>query len=277
MNSTGGTDFDMVFLNFAGDALAAQYSISVTQPNPQSLRLTRRVDQQQYAEVLREVMYENTADEPGSVVRSVVFTIVDSIGFIGTATTNVQIIPTNDRAVINFSGGPRSLSFSEHTRQSVSLFDENDNITDSDGDSLQWLSIHITPGIDEYDILTAEEGETGLTVTVTATGEGEVLLNISGYAAFSVYESVLSTVTFVNMFPGISQAQRNVEVVAFDGETPSAIHPITIAIVGFNDPPMCFFDQEETVPYAHLPPSSSTPSQPEGFSVSTLDLASFPL
>ncbi len=215
----------------------------MTQINDQMLQFTGREDQQAYDDILIEVMFENTADEPGAVTRQVLFSITDDVGRVITATASVQIIPTNDRAVITFAGGPRRLVYNEFRRQPIRLFNESDTITDSDGNALDWLSITLTPGVDINDTLSAEEGDSGLTVMNVTQPSGEVLLNISGYASFSAYEGVLDTVTFSNVFPGLSQVDRVIQVVTFDGMTESADHTITIFIVGFNDPPMCYFGQ----------------------------------
>lgn len=186
-------------------------------------------------------MYENIADEPGNVTREVLFTIMDEVGFVSMATATVSIVPTNDQAIITFAGGPRNLLYDEFVRTPINLFNASDTITDSDGNSLEWLTIRLAPGVDPNDVLAADAGNTGLTVTVTTESNGEIFLNISGNADLSLYESVLNSVTFVNVFPGIAQDTRRLDVVTFDGETASGVHPITIAIGGFNDPPMCFF------------------------------------
>lgn len=213
----------------------------------QTLLLTGEAAQGVYENALNEIMFENVADEPGSVVRQVIFTIMDRDGFISTAVTTVQIVPTNDQAILNFAGGPRVLVYDEQSRLPINLFDPNDAITDSDGDSLEWLSVILTPGIDANDRISADAGITGLVVTVSSTDDGEVFVNISGNANFPAYESVLNSITFVNTFPGISQENRLIQVVTFDGETRSPTYTITITIGGFNDPPMCFFGQVVSV------------------------------
>jgi hypothetical protein len=240
---TGDATADVVFLSeLIGTSLAAQYGIQVMAVDTLTLRLTGQAPQAEYGDVLSEIKYENTADEPGNVTREVQFTIEDNDGFISMATTRVTIIPTNDRAIITFGDGTRSLVYDESARIPLNLFNENDTITDSDGNTLDWLAIRLTPGVDSSDVIAVDVEGTGLMVTTTTASDGEVLLNISGNADLSDYESILNSVTFVNVFPGMAQAPRRLEVVTYDGETPSAVHPITIAIDSFNDPPLCFFN-----------------------------------
>lgn len=236
-----GDASDRIFLSFLGEALAIQHGIQVIEVNSQALRLTGLAPQDNYEDILSDIMYENTADEPGSVSREVLFAIMDDDSFVSTATTIVTIIPTNDKAIINFDGGARNLVYDEFSRTPLDLFRENDTITDSDGNTLEWLTVSLEPGVDPNDVLAADAGDTGLTVTITPAGDGEILLNISGNGTFAAYKSVLNTVTFVNLFPGMEQETRRLAVVTFDGETQCADSHITIAITGFNDPPMCFF------------------------------------
>lgn len=243
-----------MFISEIGQVFASQFGIEVTEVSQHIIRLTGQAPQTDYEEILGDVMYENVADEPGDITRRVLFSITDINDFVSTATTTVSILPTNDRAIITFVGGPaQNLRYDELTRSPINLFNESDTITDSDGNSLEWLTIHLTPGVDPNDALAASAGSTGLTVTVVAFGDGEILLNVSrtvpifgspGNAELALYESVLESVTFVNDFPGVILGeQRRIEVVTFDGETMSDVHPITITIDGYNDPPMCFFNE----------------------------------
>ena len=241
--SSGGPS-DRVYLSFIGEAFAAQHGINVTTVNPQTLRLTGRAPQGNYGDILSEILYENSANEPGSVTREVLFAIVDiGFGFVSTATTFVTIIPVNDKANINFAGGARNLEYDEFSRTPLNLFNANDTITDSDGSTLEWLAIRLEPGVDPNDVLAADAGGTGLMVAITRVGNGEILLNISGDGTFAAYESVLSSVTFVNLFPGMENDTRILNVVTFDGETRCEDRHITIDIGGFNDPPLCFFGE----------------------------------
>lgn len=210
----------------------------------QTLRLTGLAPQPDYEDVLSEVTYENTADEPGDVTHQALFTIEDEDGVVVTATATVHVVSTNDQAILTFAGGSRDLTYDEFLREPIALFEGNDGITDSDGDTLVWLTVQITPGVDINDVLAADTGDTGLMVSVVMSDDGEVLLNISGKAEHALYESVLTSVTFVNTFPGMAQDERRLEVVTFDGETESDTYYITIAIDGFDDPPMCSFTQE---------------------------------
>lgn len=251
-------------MDFIGQAVASSVGIAVMKVSNEMLVLSGRVSNDDYETVLAEIFYENTAEEPGSVTRLIQFTILDEEEYISMATTSIQIIPTNDRAELDLVGGtPRTLTFDEAARTPLNLFQPNDNITDFDGNSLEWLSIQLTPGVDLGDILTAEEEGTGLEMTVESYNDGATLLNISGNADLSAYETVLKSVTFLNTFPGISRAPRTFEIVLFDGETESVTYMITVNIEDFNDPPICFFGEVVSTYTAQLPPTLSLTLSPQ--------------
>ena len=239
-----GDESDRIFLSFLGGAFASDHDIEVTEIDQHTLYLSGLVPQPNYEDVLSEVTYENTADEPGDVTRQVLFLIKDEDGVVVTATATVQVVSTNDQAILTFAGGSRDLIYEEIVRRPISLFEGNDNITDSDGETLAWLTVRVTPGIDINDVLAADAGSTGLMVSVVTSADGEVFLNISGRAQHALYESVLTSVTYVNTFPGMELDERRLEVVAFDGERESDTYYITITIDAFDDPPICSFTQQ---------------------------------
>lgn len=218
-------------------------------PSNQMIVMTGTAAQEDYANVLSEVMYENTAEEPGDMTLRVVFTIEDNSGFINTATTTINVISTNDRAIITLADPPRVLTFDEQRRVPIQLFNGNDSITDTDGNTLQWLTITLSPSVDINDTLNASVAmDTGLEVHMS---EDLMSLNISGTASLSMYQTALQSVNFTNTFPGLTPGIRNIEVVAFDGETPSVVQTISVNVSDFDDPPMCFFNQLVTKSLSH--------------------------
>ena len=191
-----------------------------------------------YITVLSNVTFVNDADEPGPSNRTIVFELTDDRGFSFTASTLVFIIPTNDPAVFTFNNSV--VVFDEMARTPVKLFQPNDTLTDPDGNTLWWLTVQIWPSVDEMDILSADP-DTSNSVDVDLNADMD-MLNISGYANFSIYEMVLQTVTFSNLFPGINLANRTIRIVTFDGETESPPTLINLRIDAFDDIPMCYFN-----------------------------------
>jgi len=231
---------DIIFVNKFGRALADQYDIRISQINDQTILFNMTSSLQQYNDVLREVMYDNTAEEPGDGTRVVVTTITDEAGNLVSAYTTINITSTNDPATI--FQGERTLTFNERTRIPLSLFNSTDTISDPDDSMLTWIYIAITNesvGRFGYDTLMADYGATNLQIT----NETRTSLNISGMASFKDYESVLQTVTFSNIYPGIEGHTRTVIIQTFDGQGPPGNQTIRINIAPFNDPPICYFGE----------------------------------
>ena len=226
---------DVIFVEEPGRLVAQQHNISITRVSMQELLIYNEAPQSVYQYILREVYYENNADEPGRVERTINFTINDG-NFYSTAFTTVDVIPTNDPAFVNLT--ERALTFNEATRSPVNLFGQEDSLVDLDGDTLQWVTIEIVSPIDPNDVLVADVRGTGLTVNFN----GSRLLNISGDGNFTQYEAVLSTVVYFNNFPGMDLADRVINVFTFDGMTVSFVQSVNVTILPFDDQPMCYFN-----------------------------------
>ena len=237
----GSTSSDIIFVSDSGKALAAIGSgIQIFQINNYTILFNTTSSLGHYTDVLRNVIYDNTAEEPGDGTRVVMTAITDDVGNIVSAYTTINIISTNDPAII--FQGERILTFNERTRMPLSLFYSTDTISDPDGSTLTWIYISITNetvGRFGFDMLTADYTATNLLVT----NESSTTLNISGTASFLDYELVLQTVTFSNIYPGIEDHPRVVTVQTFDGEGPPGNLTIRINIASINDPPICYFGQ----------------------------------
>ena len=226
---------DIIFVEEPGQLVAEQHNISITRVSMQELLISNEAPQSVYQDILHEVYYVNTADEPGRVERTINFTINDGI-FSSTAFTTVDVIPTNDPPFVNFT--QQALTFNEATRSPVNLFGQEDSLVDLDGDTLQWVTIEIVSPNDPNDVLVADVRGTGLTVNFN----GSRRLNISGDGNFTQYEAVLSTAVYFNNFPGMDLAERVINVFTFDGMTVSFVQSVNVTILPFDDQPMCYFN-----------------------------------
>ena len=235
--SADNTTDDIIILQDIGWVLANTSGIDISQPDPGTLMLTNEAPQSTYQAILREVYFQNTADEPGNVERLIQFTITDGT-FTSVAFTTVNIIPTNDPAFLNFT--IRELTFNEMTRTPVRLFSQSDVLVDPDpnGGMLQWLTVEIVSPDDPNDRLVANALDTGLTISHNASR----LLNISGNGNFIQYQSTLATVMYYNNFPGMNTTNRVINILTFDGMTISFVHSVFISVIPFDDPPMCYFE-----------------------------------
>ena len=262
---------DLLFLSERGENLTTEYGLTFTAIDSLTLSFTGMAPQANYQDILSEIFFQNTAEEPCNrvsvpcqVFRNVSFLIIDGT-FNDTATTMVTIESTPDPAFFDFGNNTvsRVIVYNEVTREPVHLFQPGDDIIDPDNtaNTLEWLTVEVrpltgivdssmrvaraivtSPPVENMDMLSIDTGDTGLQASFTIDEEtGSILLNISGVANFSTYLEVLQTLTYVNTFPGLENITRVIEVVTFDGTAESQPQQISVEIQPFNDPPMCYF------------------------------------
>ena len=201
---------------------------------------------QHYIEILSSITFVNLADEPEDTTRTVVFDLVDDEDFAFNASTFINIIPTNDPAILNINNS--IVIFNEMAQVPVNLLQSSDTLTDSDGtNSLSWLTVTIIPPIDEFDVLSVDTGASNLEIHPISNG-----LNITGYANFSVYTSILQNLTFFNPSPNINVANRSIHFITFDGEIESPPTEITVVIDSFDDIPVCYFTTTVSICYRFI-------------------------
>ncbi len=120
----------------------------------------------------------------------------------------------------------------------VHITDIDAEVTDEEGDPIQWLTATVTSGFKSGDILSADT--TGTNITVTFDADAGVL-KFSGQDSLANYTKVLRTVTYTcgkdNQNP-IDTPQRVVEFVANDGNNDSNKVISTITVVAVNDAPV---------------------------------------
>ncbi len=235
----GAQPSDRIILSANGSNLANNLGIAVVEDN-QSINVSGVAAQSMYTTILGQVNFVNNEDEPGDRSVSINFTIMDD-EFVAMATSTVQLMSTNDPIFVSFYP-TKNLTYDEESQQPLSLF-QTDTLSDSDGDTLQNITISIANIFDENDQLAAEAGDLDLEVTVSNSSGAAHTLVLSGDASLDVYETVLRSVTFISTFPGLNTYQRNITVVTCDGITESPPHYILLDIVPFDDPSICYFNQ----------------------------------
>ena len=194
---------------------------------------------QHYIDILSNVTFVSLADEPGYTNRTVLFELVDERGFSFSASTLVVIVPTNDPTVFSFNNSV--IIFNETARIPVNLLRANDTLIDPDSSHLQWLTVEIRPSINVMDALFADPENSNLQIDTSTSTNNNFLLTITGFANFSVYQTVLQTLTFYNPFPGINLTNRSIHLVTFNGETVSPPTIVNVHIDSFDDVAVCHF------------------------------------
>lgn len=185
----------------------------------------------QYQAFFRGVTYRNTSDNPNVAPRVVSLFANDGTGR-GLATRTINLVAVNDSPVVTPTA-------------TILLYTENDppTIVDpalvlGDPDSTQFVDATVAIGnyVANQDRLafTASNGITG--VFSIATG----VLTLSGTATIAQYQTVLRTVTYVNLSDNPDTTDRPITFTLNDG---NAVNPLgfnsrIVRIIPVNDPPV---------------------------------------
>ena len=196
-----------------------------------------------FVSALRLIRYFNNASNPTPGSRMVEFSIFDG-ELSAIATTEVVVKVVNDAPVVDLNG-PNSPGFNYQTSfteegPAINLFPLSLTISDSDNTMLSMLTVRILmPGNrpEERLLLTASSDSiSSMFDTETST------LLLDGLAAISEYERLLRLVQYENLADEPSGPQRQLQVVASDGELDSVAAMVTVLFVYVNDPPSVVLD-----------------------------------
>ena len=192
-----------------------------------------------FVSVLRLISYLNNASSPSPGPRVVQFVVSDG-DLAATAQTEVQVEVINDAPVVDLNG-PLSpgvnyqTSFTEEG-PAIALVPSAVTLLDSDNAMLSSLSVRIVaPGNRLVERLTL----TALSDSISSNFDVDSsILLLSGEATISEYERVLQSVQYENSADEPSGLQRQIQVIASDGELESLPAVVTVTFVYVNDPPL---------------------------------------
>lgn len=220
-----------------------------------NITVTGRASQDVYEAIAEGVLYwKNSSFQPLSLDATVCFTLFDDV-YDAMECTEVIIVNVNDPPVISVSAA--LVQYDESSRQPVPTFSgltiHDPDATPSD---IVLALVEIDPVVDSNDALAIAHNTFGASL-LNITEEGKSI-SIRGQANSSVYEAVLATVTFVNLDPEPDLSNRTLTLVVYDGMNSSLPAIVTVSILPFDDPPVCFFGSSEVgalVTYSYnLPP-----------------------
>ena len=231
-------------LDIGSEYLLAQppASIALQRVSPGELRFFGSAPISDYIMALR-VQYLNNASNPTPGPRSVEFLISDG-ELSAVAISEVLVVVVNDAPSVDLNG-PLSqgvdyqISFTEEG-PAVNLASSSATISDSDDVMLSSLTIRIlTPDNRMNERLTVTS--TSGSISSRFDSESFTLL-LSGQAPISEYERLLRSVQYENSADEPSGQQRQLQVVANDGELESVPAVVTVLFVYTNDPPVVILD-----------------------------------
>ena len=203
----------------------------------------------QYLDALRALRYRNLQDEPVQTSREIQFTVYDmGLKFVNVplVITNVTVVPTNDRPVLDLDSSSStrhtSVEFHEEEGQVRLLTGTSQSITDPDSAQVIRAVVKFTvrpDGMSE----TLQLDSAGLITVVSETFESESgTLTLDGTHSFSEWLEVLRRVEYVNTYgdPDENTIRQVSMQVVDDGGAISEPAFVNISVIPYNNPPVIY-------------------------------------
>lgn len=221
-------------------------NLTLVRDGTSNITVTGRASRDVYEAIAEGVLYwKNSSVQPLSLAATVCFTLFDDV-FEAMNCTEVTIVNVNDSPVVSVSGS--LVQYDESSGQPVPTF-SGLIIHDPDPAASVIFSalVEIDPVVDPNDVLAIADNTFGASL-LNITEKGQSIF-IRGQANSSVYEAVLATVTFVNLDPEPDLSNRTLTLVVYDGVTSSLPAIVTVSILPFDNPPVCFFGSSQVRRY----------------------------
>ncbi|MEO8381418.1 MAG: Ig-like domain-containing protein, partial [Acidobacteriota bacterium] len=185
-----------------------------------------------YQTALRNVLYNNTSDNPSTATRTVSWQVNDGAGVNNlstTVTSTINIAPVNDAPVLTAGA---TLTYTEG--DPATALDTTVTVNDADSANITGATVQITGNyVNGEDVLSfATLGPiSGSFAPATGT------MTLSGTDTLANYQAALRTVKYNNTATSPSTLQRTVTWIATDGVTPSSGVTSFINVVSINTAP----------------------------------------
>lgn len=217
-------------------------SLTFTRDGSSNITVTGEASRDVYEMIAEGTTYQKISQfQPLSLAATVCFTLFDDV-YAARECTKVTVENVNDPPVVTVSAS--LIQYNESSRQPVAIFTGlTINDPDPESNSIYWAFVEFDPEVDPNDALDLASnipGASHLNITV----ETQSIL-IKGQANSSVYEAVLTTTTFANLDRELDLSNRTLTLVVSDGKANSFPAKVTVQILPFDDPPVCFFGLSE--------------------------------
>lgn len=221
-------------------------SLTCTRDGSSNITVTGEASRDVYEMIAEGATYQKILQvQPLSLAATVCFTLFDDV-YAARECTEVTVENVNDPPVVTVSAS--LIQYNESSRQPVAIFT---SLTiydpDPESNSIYRAFVEFDPEVDPNDTLDLASnipGASHLNITV----ETQSIL-IKGQANSSVYEAVLTTTTFANLDRELDLSNRTLTLVVSDGKANSSPAKVTVQILPFDDPPVCFFGLSEVRRY----------------------------
>jgi hypothetical protein len=191
-----------------------------------------------YQTVLRTVTYSNSTTPPNPTSRDVTFVANDgTANSTPVAHATVAVVPIDAPPVVDLNGAGAGIdnnaSFTED-QPAVAIAPSAD-VSDSDDANLESMTVTLTNRPDGISELLAATATGGITVDAYNSSTGVLLIHGTGTVAD--YQTILRSVTYNNTSNTPDTTQRDVTVVANDGQEDSPSATSHVSVTQTNDAP----------------------------------------
>ena len=226
--------FQQIDNGFEYLVLSDTNGLTISENTPTSLVLSGTKTVLSYLSIIKSIKYINNASEPTEGERLVSIIVSD-----GEATTEafvfLNITLRNDPPVISIT--TESVSFIENG-PAIAVFPDAIQITDSDSAILSSVFVEIVNPVDQSNEYLFWNGTLNLTVNENMTSA----LVLQGNSSTELFENALSSIYYRNEAENPSSVERQVKVIASDGNLNSTPVYIIVNIALLNSPPEIVLD-----------------------------------
>lgn len=174
------------------------------------LTLTGTTTSANYQTAVRSVTYQNTSQNPGTLQRTVSFSVNDGTTSGNTVTRNITVAAVNNAPVLAAIEGA---ALSYNTGAGVAITSST-TLTDPDNANMTGAVVQITGNYSSGQDLLLFTNQNGISGTWTA---GTGTLTLSGSASVASYQTAIRSIKFQNSSPAASVLVRTVSFTVNDG------------------------------------------------------------
>ncbi|MCP4521322.1 MAG: hypothetical protein GY827_06475, partial [Cytophagales bacterium] len=206
------------------------------------ITLTGSATKANYQNIIRQIIYNNTDNNPNTTNRTITVVANDGDDVSNTATTTISIVRTNDVPVLDLDNATAGENFSTTFTEDAStnlLISNNATVTDTDDTNIESATITLTneqDGTDEGISLTTAQitaaAGNGITASINAAN---TTITLTGSATKANYQNVIRQIVYTNTSNNPNTTDRTITVVTNDGDSASNTATATISIISVDD------------------------------------------
>ena len=208
--------------------------------NHSHLLIYGNASKEEYELIAEGVTYQDTmSTQPNFLWKVVVFVLYDGEMFTANGSVIVNIININDLPTVALQVA--SVTYDEESDQPVYLFPDI-TLSDPDPDPSMLHSAEVEIVNPDSEDLLQVNYTFWSTLTVTTQPH---YISVYGQAPIAEYGHIISNITFRNTDPALNLTNRTVRLVVSDAENTSEPVYLTIVVQPYDDPPLCFYGNNQ--------------------------------